>query len=187
MRNLYLLIIIGVFAASCSSSRKTTTSNTIKENSALKSTVKLKEKIPPVTINTRNVSASEVVDFAETLQGVPYRYGSSVKEKGFDCSGFINYVFNKYKISVPRTSKSFTNAGKSVSTLESKRGDLILFTGSNANSGVVGHMGIITENRKGIIKFIHSSSGKNIGVVISSMNSYYIPRFVKVIRVFKIM
>lgn len=186
MRNLYLIIFIGIFAASCSSSRKTS-STSIRENTSIKSTVKLKGKVPAVTINTKNVSASEVVDFAETLLGVPYRYGSTVKENGFDCSGFINYVFNKYKISVPRTSKDFTNAGKQVSTLDSKRGDLILFTGSNANSGVVGHMGIITENKKGIIKFIHSSSGKNIGVVISGMNSYYIPRFVKVIRVFKIM
>ncbi|MEO5968232.1 MAG: C40 family peptidase [Ferruginibacter sp.] len=186
MRNLYLIIIIGIFAASCSASRKTSTT-TVRENTSLKSTVKLKEKISPVNINTKDISASEVVDFAKTLQGVPYRYGSTVKEKGFDCSGFINYVFNNFGISVPRTSKSFTNAGKSIPSLNSKPGDIILFTGSNANSGVVGHMGIITENKKGIIKFIHSSSGKNIGVVISGMNSYYIPRFVKVIRIFKVM
>ncbi len=185
MRNLYLIFIIGVYAASCSSSRKTSTSS-VRENTSIKSTVKLKGKISAVNINTKNISATEVVSFAKTLQGVPYRYGSTVKEKGFDCSGFINYVFNNFGISVPRTSKDFTNAGKSIPSLNSKPGDLILFTGSNANSGVVGHMGIITENNKGIIKFIHSSSGKNIGVVISGMNSYYIPRFVKVIRVFKL-
>ncbi|MBS1762164.1 MAG: C40 family peptidase [Bacteroidetes bacterium] len=188
MKNILLLTIVVIFFSACSSSRKSSaTVSGVKENTAIKSTVKLKEKIPAVTINTGNVSANEVVDFAETLIGVPYKYGSTVKEKGFDCSGFINYVFGHYKISVPRTSKNFTNAGKQVSTLEARRGDLILFTGSNANSGVVGHMGIITENRKGILKFIHSSSGKNIGVIISGMNSYYLPRFVKVIRVFKVL
>jgi cell wall-associated NlpC family hydrolase len=108
-----------------------------------------------------------------------------VKENGFDCSGFINYVFNHFKISVPRVSKDFTNAGQAVSTLESKRGDIILFTGSDPNSGVVGHMGIITRNDRGVLQFIHAASGKGGGVMISTMNSYFMPRFVKVIRIFK--
>jgi hypothetical protein len=76
----------------------------------------------------------------------------------------------------------FTNTGKEVNLKNSLPGDIILFTGSNANSGVVGHMGIITENKKGTIKFIHASESR--GVMISGMNSYFIPRFVKVNRIF---
>jgi len=188
MKNLYRLTIIlicFIFAA-CSSSKKITQPILNKEGIALKSAVVLKEKISPRTIQTKNASADEVVTFAETLRGIPYKYGSAIKEQGFDCSGFIYYVFSKFKIAVPRTSKDFTNAGQQVSTLESKRGDIILFTGNDANSGVVGHMGFITKNQKGVLQFIHASSGKGGGVMISTVNSYFVPRFVKVIRVFSV-
>ena len=167
--------------SSCSSSRKI--SKPAETNSgAIHSTVKIKKKVPAKIINTRNVTADEVVDFAETLIGVKYKYGSSKKENGFDCSGFINYVFNHFGIPVPRISYDFTNAGKEVPIKDSKRGDIILFTGSDPKSGVVGHMGIVTENKKGNLQFIHASESR--GVMISGMNSYFVPRFVKVNRIF---
>lgn len=136
------------------------------------------------TIDTKNADPFSVVDFAETLIGTKYKYGSAVKEKGFDCSGFVTYVFNHFNISVPRVSKDFTNTGTTVPIDKSKKGDLILFTGTDTTGWVVGHMGFITENNNGKVKFIHSSSGKSIGVIISQMSSYYVTRFVKVIRVF---
>ncbi len=185
MRNLYLCVITLIILSGCASSRKTTVVYN-KPGKEIKSTVILKEKIPSKTINTKSVAASKVVQFAETLEGTPYKYGSTDPKKGLDCSGFIYHVFQKFKISVPRMSKEFTNAGQEVSTLESRRGDIILFTGSDPKSGVVGHMGIITENDKGVLKFIHSASGNNAGVMISGMNSYFMPRFVKVIRVFRV-
>lgn len=185
MKNLYTSLIVGslFILVSCATSRKPMVPAN-RAGVAVTSKVILKETIPPRTINTKNVPAETVVQFAETLQGIPYTYGSAVKEKGFDCSGFITYVFNHYKISVPRISKDFTNAGRPVSTLESKRGDIILFTGSDPNSGVVGHMGLVTRNDNGLLQFIHAASGQGGGVMISSMNSYFMPRFVKVIRVF---
>ena len=64
-----------------------------------------------------------------------------------------------------------------------RRGDIILFTGSDPNSGIVGHMGIVTDNKNGEVEFIHASSSR--GVMISGMNSYFVPRFVKVNRIFK--
>ncbi len=179
----FTAIISILILTGCSSSRKL--SKPGDENVAeIRSTVILKNKVAPRPIDTKNISADKVVSFAETLLGTKYTYGSSVKEKGLDCSGFINYVFNHFKISVPRVSSDFTNSGKEVSIKESRRGDIILFTGNNAKSGVVGHMGIITENKKGQIKFINSV--ENGGVIISSMNSYFIPRFVKVNRVFTV-
>ena len=177
-------MLISIFLAGCSASTKVSSPSINKEGVVLRSTVVLKETIKARTIQTKNVSADEVVTFAETLRGTPYKYGSAVKEQGFDCSGFISYVFNKYKISVPRSSKDFTNAGVEVNTMECRRGDIILFTGSDLQSGVVGHMGIVTKNYKGVLHFIHASSGKGGGVMTSNMNSYFIPRFVKIIRVF---
>lgn len=171
-----ILILTG-----CSTSRKVNKTEA-PVSTDIRSIVVIKNKVPARTINTKNVEANSIVDFSKTLIGVKYKYGSSVKEKGFDCSGFITYVFNHFDISVPRVSVDFTNAGEEVPVKSSKPGDLILFTGSDAKSGVVGHMGIITENRNGDIKFIHASESR--GVMISAMNSYFIPRFVKVNRVF---
>lgn len=185
---LYLLLIAAsaIGTTGCHSSRKSASSTRPVETNAyeIRSRVILTKKVPARTINTKNISADELVTFAETLVGVPYKYGSSKKENGFDCSGFINYVFNHFNIPVPRSSIDFTNAGKDIKLAESKRGDLILFTGSNPESGVVGHMGIITENNKGMIRFIHSASGNNAGVMISGMSRYFVERYVKVIRVF---
>lgn len=171
------------FMQSCGNTRKTTETNEADINE-IKSTVVLKKNVAPVKIDVKNVKPADLVDFAKTLKGVPYLYGSMKIENGFDCSGFVNYVFNHFGIKVPRTTVEFTNAGKEISIRESKKGDIILFTGSNAKSGVVGHMGIIVENKKNDFEFIHSVSGKGNGVIVSTMNSYFIPRFVKVIRVF---
>jgi cell wall-associated NlpC family hydrolase len=126
---------------------------------------------------------SVIVDFAETLIGIPYRYGSTDPAKGFDCSGFITYVFNHFGIKVPRSSIDFTNEGKEVLVTEARRGDLILFTGTDSSEKFVGHMGIVTQNTD-TLKFIHSTSGKKYGVTITPLNNYYKGRFVKVIRIF---
>src|SRR5258708_11234589 len=84
--------------------------------------------VSSVTINTKNIPADSVVNFAKTLIGIRYKFGSAVKEQGLDCSGFITYVFNHFKIEVPRVSKDFTNAGIPVSLDERIPRDLILFT-----------------------------------------------------------
>lgn len=180
--NLSFFAII-LFLASCSSSRKTTYKPAVTKAGDIKSVVKIKKKVPVIIINTRNISAGEVVDFAKKLQGVKYTYGSAIKSKGFDCSGFITYVFKEFNIPVPRISSDFTNVGREVPIQNSRPGDIVLFTGSDAKSGVVGHMGIITDNSNGEVSFIHASSSR--GVMISGMNSYFVPRFVKVNRIFK--
>ena len=175
-----------VFFTSCSISRKTSSAPVSSANAKdIRSSVVIKKRVPAVTIQTKNTSANELVKFAETLIGVKYKYGSSDKKNGFDCSGFITYVFNRYNIKVPRISSDFTNAGKEILLKDSQRGDLILFTGSDAESGVVGHMGIITENKNGWIEFIHASTSR--GVMISGMNSYFIPRYVKTNRIFRVL
>lgn len=184
MKTLYTCAFLGIlfFLASCSSTRKTVSKKEYPSVKGLRSTVHIKKEVPVYPINTGNVNPKNLVAFAKTLLGVPYKYGSMDKKKGFDCSGFIDYVFGHFRIKVPRISSNFTNSGEEIPIEDSHPGDLILFTGSNEHSGVVGHMGIITENHHGILKFIHASSSR--GVMISGMNSYFIPRFVKVNRIF---
>ncbi|HEU5366403.1 MAG TPA: NlpC/P60 family protein, partial [Hanamia sp.] len=106
----YCCIISIIILTGCNASRRVNKPETA-SSTDIRSVVIIKNKVPERTINTKNVSASDVVDFAETLIGIKYKYGSTDREKGFDCSGFINYVFNHFNISVPRVSKDFTNAG----------------------------------------------------------------------------
>ncbi|MGG9961533.1 C40 family peptidase [Ferruginibacter sp. SUN106] len=131
----------------------------------------------------RNGLQEQLLVYAGSLIGTPYKYASTDPEEGFDCSGFITHVFNHFNITVPRSSVDFTNYGKTVSAVEARPADLILFTGTDS-SRIVGHMGIIVSNDTAEIKFIHSTSGKANGVTITPLNDYYKHRFVKVIRVF---
>lgn len=134
-------------------------------------------------IDTKNQDPAAIVAFAKTLIGVPYKYGSTDPGEGFDCSGFITYVFNHFDIQVPRSSIDFTHVGVPVERSFSRPGDLILFTGTDSLETHVGHMGIVTENTD-TLRFIHSTSGKKYGVTITALNEYYLRRFVKVIRLF---
>ncbi len=135
-------------------------------------------------IETGKTRPAEVLTFAKTLIGVPYLYASTEPLKGFDCSGFITYVFNHFNIAVPRSSIDFTNVGKEIDYSNAKPGDLILFTGTDSTIHLVGHMGIVESVENGLLKFIHSTSGKAKGVVITEFGEYYKIRFVKTIRIF---
>ncbi len=143
------------------------------------------DTLASAVINTKRTKAEELVDFAETLEGIPYKYGSTDPRTGFDCSGFITYVFNHFGISVPRSSRDFTHIEKEINLKEAKRGDIILFTGTDSTKRAVGHMGIITSDRGQNHEFIHSTSGKAYSVTKTPLNRYYQGRFVKVIRIFK--
>jgi cell wall-associated NlpC family hydrolase len=139
---------------------------------------------PATGIKTGYTNPAKLISFAKSLRGIPYKYGSTDPKSGFDCSGFITYVFNHFGITVPRTSLDFTNEGEEVGLGSSRPGDLILFTGTDSTQRWVGHMGIITQTGDSTV-FIHSTSGKAYGVTETTLNPYYMGRYVKVIRVFK--
>jgi cell wall-associated NlpC family hydrolase len=78
------------------------------------------------------------------------------------------------------------NYGNTISKNNAKTGDVIVFTGTDASQRIGGHVGIVLENNNGNISFIHSSSGKKNGVIISSLSEgYYTQRFLKIVRVVK--
>ncbi|MFE8699252.1 NlpC/P60 family protein [Cytobacillus sp. FJAT-54145] len=129
-------------------------------------------KLTQPTSNTTGVATSTIskVDVliaeANKYIGVPYVWGGSTPS-GFDCSGYLQYVFNRAGISIPRTVADIWKATKSVSS--PKVGDIVFFTTYKAGPS---HAGIYLGNNK----FIHSSSSK--GVTITDMNnSYWKPRY----------
>ena len=135
------------------------------------------------TVIVNGIFPDQLIAYAKTLIGTPYKYASTNPAEGLDCSGFITHVFNHFSIAVPRSSVDFTNYGETINEADAKPGDLILFTGTDSTVRVVGHMGIVTVNTGEEIYFIHSTSGKAYGVTITALNKYYRKRFVKIIRI----
>lgn len=133
----------------------------------------------------QSVRADSLVDFAKKQIGIKYCYASCTPKTGFDCSGFVYYVFAHFNIKVPRASMDYEKAGKIIPVDSCRTGDVIVFTGTNIKNRVPGHVGIIVSNTGKEINFIHSSSGyKRIGVIITNFKSspYYQSRFIKIVR-----
>jgi len=191
MRNLFIIVGMVMFL-SCD--RKPATVEQVlteqkEQQTAEPDRTVIETPLPQTTTNAKEIttgttSPTALVEYAKTLIGTPYLYGSTNPANGFDCSGFITNVFNHFKIAVPRSSIDFTNVKQEISLNEAKPGDIVLFTGTSEADRDVGHMGIIVSEGEPK-EFIHSTSGKAYGVTITPLNGYYMNRFVKVIRVFK--
>jgi peptidoglycan DL-endopeptidase CwlO len=110
---------------------------------------------PPPPLGTR------AVDYARHLLGVPYRYGGNTPASGFDCSGFVRYVYEHLGVTLPRDSYSQFDTGHRVRRGALRPGDLVFFNGA-------GHVGIYV----GADKFIHAPHTGTV-VQISSLDGSY--------------
>jgi len=129
------------------------------------------EPVKPRPLVKKSVNAP-VVDYALQFQGAPYRYGSASPEEGFDCSGFVKYVYEQNGVQLPRTVKEMANSLTPVSNNNIHSGDLLFF---NTSGDSISHVGIYMNG----MEFIHAPSSKTGKVTISSLkNNYWRDRFV---------
>lgn len=132
-------------------------------------------------IKTNDSLRDSIVNFGMRLLGTPY-VSVGTSKTGFDCSGFVYYVFQHYKISVPRSSPQFNNFGKEIPIDSVKKGDILVFLSPTRN--VIGHVGIVTNPKGMESDFIHASSGSEMKVIVSSLKQKgYTRRFVKAVDV----
>jgi len=110
---------------------------------------------------------NSVTEIAERYVGVPYKYGGTTSD-GFDCSGFVQYVFKQKGIAIPRIPADMAAISDKIDFKEIRPGDLVYFKGSNANSSEIGHVALVIESDGTNFKMIHSTSSK--GVIISDFN-----------------
>jgi cell wall-associated NlpC family hydrolase len=112
-----------------------------------------------------SASAARVLATAERYLGEKYVYGGETPGIGFDCSGFVQYVFGRHSVDLPRTSRQQAHSGRalprSVSALAA--GDLMLFSSKGAG---VDHVAIYAGNNR----ILHSSAGGG-GVVYDDLSS----------------
>lgn len=109
------------------------------------------------------VASTQIVSSAKSLVGIKYRFGGTTKA-GFDCSGFIGYIYKQNGISLPRTAAGMYSTGKSVKKANLVVGDLVFF---NTSGKGISHVGMYI----GSGKFIHASTSK--GVQINKLNDPY--------------
>lgn len=129
------------------------------------------------------IDRDSIITYSKKYLGIPYLYAGNTPKKGFDCSGFVNYVFKYFDIELPRSSSSYKNIGKAKSPEDFKVGDILVFYGYKDKKRI-GHLGIICEANGMKSKFIHASSGKIKSVIISALDSnHYSNRFYKCINV----
>ena len=134
--------------------------------------------IAPFAGNTEaasSVNSSELVATAKDLVGTKYR-GGGTTTAGFDCSGFVSYVYKDLGVSLPRTSSGMYASGTKVDKSNLASGDLVFFNTTNKG---VSHVGIYIGDGK----FIHSSTSK--GVKIDKLNDphYWGARYVGAKRI----
>ena len=113
--------------------------------------------------------ADSVLERGFTLVGTPYRYGGNSSKTGFDCSGFVGFVFRKEAgIDLPRSTREMINMNApKIKRSELKPGDVVFF--NNRGRGRVSHAGIYI----GDDQFIHSSSSRSGGVRVDSLDDSY--------------
>ncbi len=141
------------------------------------------ESDDPININAE-VDRADVIAYAKKYLGTTYHYAGN-DPTGFDCSGFVSFVFKNFKINMPRGSREYKFIGTALKPSEFKVGDILVFYGYR-DSTSIGHVGIICEADGMNSKFIHASSGKAYGVTISELGSkMYSRRFYKCIDVIR--
>lgn len=123
----------------------------------------------------------QIIGFAKKFLGTPYHYAGSTPS-GFDCSGFIYYVFGNFGLQLTRSSYGLAELGETVKLADIRPGDLMFFKGRNANSTRVGHVALVVEVTPDAIRFIHASTSRGVVIDNFKTSKYYIPRFIKAKR-----
>ncbi len=129
-----------------------------------------------VSAATPTSTQEEVIGVAKSYIGVPYVFGGTTP-RGFDCSGFIRYVFGKVGTDLPRTAGEQYNVGAKVSKADLKPGDVVFFKKTYNKAGIT-HSGIYIGNNQ----FISATTSK--GIKIDSLSStYWGPKYYGATRV----
>ena len=121
--------------------------------------------------NTFGGKASELVIQAMGLLGVPYKRGGTSEEKGFDCSGFVRYMYEKsVGLVLPRRAEEQAKVTEEINRNELKPGDLVFF---NTMKRTFSHVGIYVGDGK----FIHAPRPGKAVRVDDMREAYWQKRF----------
>ena len=120
----------------------------------------------------------KLLEYAKYFKGGRYLWGGTTPE-GFDCSGYVQFLYRKHRIKLPRTAYAQSKKGVTVDKKHLQKGDLLFFLTDKSRGIPVTHVGIYL----GEGKFIHAASRKK-GIIISPIDhGYYADKFVEAKRI----
>jgi len=127
-----------------------------------------------------NDDKKKLLDYAKFFKGGKYVWGGTTP-KGFDCSGYVQYLYKKSGVNLPRTAWAQSKKGMPVNKSHLQEGDLLFFLTDKKRGIPVTHVGIYLGNGK----MIHAASTKK-GIIISPItHGHYANTFVSARRVMK--
>lgn len=116
--------------------------------------------------SSSNDALNNLAFYALSLSGTPYKYGGISPDTGFDCSGFVGYVFrHTLGISLPRSTHEINQLGQAIKTNELRPGDLVFY---KTLKRTFSHVGIYL----GDDRFVHSPSSGG-GIRVENMQEDY--------------
>ena len=130
------------------------------------------------TYHISEADRKKLLEDAKYFKGGKYVWGGTTPQ-GFDCSGYVQYLYKKHNVNLPRTAWAQSKQGQSVDKNSLEKGDLLFFLTDKKRGIPVTHVGIYLGNGQ----FIHAASKKK-GIIISPVHhGYYADKFVSAKRV----
>lgn len=120
--------------------------------------------------------ARALVLHARQQIGVRYRYGGSSPQHGFDCSGFVRYVYSQAGVRLPRTTEGMSEIGLALKKSELKPGDLVFF---DTRHKPFSHVGVYVGGHR----FIHAPASGGVVQLVDMRERYWRLRYVGARRV----
>lgn len=133
--------------------------------------VRISEDYTPKNADSK--TRKQLLSYGEKLIGTKYKYGGTTP-KGFDCSGFTGYVYDKVNVNISRSSLAQAKMGKKIKTNEAKTGDLVFFTGTGRNK--ISHVAMVVSNNSDGLVVIHSTTSKGVRKDNITHSKYWNPK-----------
>lgn len=130
----------------------------------------------------RTLKIDSVISYGKKFLGLHYKY-SGYNEQGFDCSGYVSYIYGKFGCKLPHSSAAMATLGEKVDLKDARKGDLIYFKGRSTKGTRVGHVALIVEADSGQIKMMHSACQSGVVIEKYNHNDYYTRRFLMIKRI----
>ncbi len=161
MQKIFPPLLLALLVYACSSMMKVEESNGIETSS---------DRSTKSSVDKTSLTRQTLIQEAKKLTGSKYKYGGT-SPKGFDCSGFTSYVYNKAGMDIPRSSSAQAGKGTKITQGAAQPGDLLFFRFKKKDN--ISHVAMVLSNDKDGMQIIHSTTSKGVMIEDISTSKYW--------------